>query len=387
MQAICAYSVSGFYGPVYRYLYYTLMLASIIFYRTDVLVRGALGTSMIYSSIAAVHGVALASVRGRGTVDLDIIPIFAITGVGMLAWTPIMVWSKTLREAKLSVRMLLFIWVVVMWVGVIASMASMKALPEPQPCTGGPVCEVTCRTTLPMRDGQPILAVVFKWKGFLFDWSGWFTGYGSGMAFFGMVMAAPRKHPFDQARAVLNNRGMIARRKYAGRIACCSIFAPIIAVGLAIAHSIIPEVILMGPHGLPCNRNFSAISQWGPLVGAVCAQLALIIQQTFAEAPAVQPVVQLRDVERTAQPCRQVRPAPPPASANTPLPTQPSNRFDYSTVFKEGHWWGRGLEGYMLTHEGIRWRVQDGALRRVPVDVGSGASEKNESRPRRRLTL
>lgn len=40
---------------------------------------------MLFSSIAAVHGVALAAVRGRGTVDLDIIPVFAITGV-LLDW-------------------------------------------------------------------------------------------------------------------------------------------------------------------------------------------------------------------------------------------------------------------------------------------------------------
>lgn len=51
---------------------------------------------MVFSSIAAVHGVALAVVRGRGTVDLDIIPVFAITGVGMLVGLPMLIWSKTL---------------------------------------------------------------------------------------------------------------------------------------------------------------------------------------------------------------------------------------------------------------------------------------------------
>lgn len=89
---------------------------------------------MLFSSIAAVHGVALATLRGRGTVDLDVIPVFAISGVGMLVGTPMLIWSKTLREAPHSVRSLVFLWIVLMFVGVSASTASMKALPAPAPC-------------------------------------------------------------------------------------------------------------------------------------------------------------------------------------------------------------------------------------------------------------
>ena len=395
MAAICAYSVSGFYSPVYRYLYYSLLVLSIILHRTGLVVRGALGTCMVYSSIASIHAVALASVRGRGTVDLDIIPAFAITGVGMLAGMPIMVWSNTLRGARTSTRMVLFAWVVVLWVGLIASMASMKALPEPKPCGPGPICGLTCNTTLPMRDGQVVVIVPFRWKSFLFDWSGWFTAYGTGFVLIGILMAIPRQHPFDQARAVLNNRTMLrsTREKQGGHIACCAIFGPFIAVGLGIAQIVVLEVMLMARHGLPFSRNMSAIGQWGPLVGAAFAQLALVIQQAFAEplAVPVQSAVRLSDVEHGSPSSCRISPATlPPATIGTNAPPQlgqePSKRFDFSTVFKEGHWWGRGLEGYVLTHEGIRWKVLDGFLRRVD-DLISAENKTRKSLSRRRLTL
>lgn len=71
---IYAYSISNQYGPIPRFLYYSLLGISLLSHTHEWSVGGTLGASMKFNSIAAVHAIALAAVRGRGAVDLDIIP-------------------------------------------------------------------------------------------------------------------------------------------------------------------------------------------------------------------------------------------------------------------------------------------------------------------------
>lgn len=181
-QGFCVFSVSGQYGPVSRFLYYALLILPTIFHKLEWLVGATLGASMVFSSIAAVHGVALAAVRGRGIVDLAIIPVFAITGVGMLVGLPMLIWSETLSEARRSIRSLVFVWIILMIAAVSASTASFKALSTPVPCQSTSLlgsCGLECNVGLPFRAGQLALSILVGWITWLFRYSIFFVSCGS----------------------------------------------------------------------------------------------------------------------------------------------------------------------------------------------------------------
>ena len=284
LKGICVYSISGAYGPISRYLYYAFLIIPMVFHKVEWLVGGTLGASMLFSSIAVIHGIALAAVRGRGTVDLDIIPVFAITGVGMLAGTPMMIWSKTIREAASSALAIVFLWIGLMFVGILASVASLKAVSRPQPCDPAALlqgnCGLTCNATLPMRNAQPVLSIPYLWRDEFFDYSGWFASYGTVFAFVGLVYACSRHSPREMALKELNKKNMPKRlrEKNAGRIYCFALCLPPLGIALAFAHIVVTELVMMGPHHVPLGEGLDAIGQWGTLVGAFFAILASVVK-------------------------------------------------------------------------------------------------------------
>ena len=280
MNAICAYSMSGQYGPIARYVNYSFLLVSIIFHRHKKIVSGALGAAMLFSAISAIHGIALASARGRGTVDLDIIPVFAITGVGMMVGAPLLAWSKTLKEAPRSLRLVLFVWIALMFAGAMASVASLRALPKPVACGIGPMCGLTCTTTLPMRKGQAITAVSFGWRNLLDRWTISFAFLGPIFAFFGVLFAVFRPHPRKMVQQMMYDVDMSCHLRTRS---CCTVVMPILSAGLAVVQIVIMEIMLMGPHGLPFDESLTAIGQWSTLVGIALALMASAIQWAFSE--------------------------------------------------------------------------------------------------------
>lgn len=325
---------------------------------------------MLFSSIATVHGIALAAVRGRGTVDLDIIPVFAITGVGMLAGAPMMIWSKTLRAAATSARALVFCWIGVMWVGVIASVASLKAVPRPQPCDPttllGGSCGLQCNATLPMRSGQTVTSVPYLWKSLLFDYSGYFAAYGTWFAFCGLMYASGRQSPREMAVQQLNQNNMSKRlrEKNAGKTYCCAFFIPPVCLGFALAQIVITELIMLGPHHVPLGEGMDAVGQWGVLVGAFFAIIASVmkvwIEKRNAPAPKSQrawPVNNSQDIEANK--------GGAVAQSTSGGPRRYDfGSYDFGLVFREGAWWGHGLDGSRIPHDGVVWIVRDGKLQR-----------------------
>ncbi|KDR78831.1 hypothetical protein GALMADRAFT_1272901 [Galerina marginata CBS 339.88] len=369
---ICGYSVSGGYGPISRFLYYILLIVSLVFHNTEWLVSGTLGASMIFSSIAAVHAVALASARGRETVDLDIIPVYSITGVGMLIGVPLLVWSKTLREAQTSTRMLIFSWIGLMFVGAMASRASMAKLPEPFVCDDEsiPGCPLTCNITLPMRQGQPIMVVPFHSSEFLDMWSILYSWLACNFTFMGLVFAHGRKHPIAQARAALRARGWSTRlrRKNAGRTANCAVCTPPLSIGVSIAHLILMESILLGPRGVPLGENMTAIGQWGPLVGASLALFASVIQWKFSDGDlrSLTGDVEVGDNSGPSSMSRAQAPITALASSRSESDSPSASTvkpYDVSSYFEEGRCWGPVANGMVMNHGGVKWVVRDGYLR------------------------
>ena len=241
-----------------------------------------MGASMIFSSIAAVHAVALAAVRGRGTVDLDIIPVYSLTGVGMLTATPMLIWSKTLREAPRSVRLVIFLWIGVMYVGVLASTASMKALPSPIPCDPSSkldTCDLICNVTLPMRGGQSSLSIPFFARNELFNYSAWAAGIGCGFAALGLMIGICQKGPLEMAQGIMRHDPYLSRKAQRGLASalsvsvCCGLFV--------VLHIVLTEHIMLGKHHVPLGEDMSAIGQWGSLVGACFALFGTLIKKVF----------------------------------------------------------------------------------------------------------
>ena len=357
----------------------------------DWLIGGTLGASMLFSSITTVHGIALAAVRGRGTVDLDIIPVFAITGVGMLVGTPMMIWSKTIRGASRSARTIVFAWIGVMFVGVLASVASLKAVPKPQPCdpasllTGS--CGLACNATLPMRAGQNVISIPYLWKNELFDYSGWFAAYGSWLALLGVMYAASRQTPREQAQEALHANGMSKRlrQKNAGRTYACAFCVPPMSLAFALSQIVITELIMLGPHHIPLGEGLDALGQWSTLVGAFFAILAAVIKYWIDRKSQIHPTrgrkwpandndLEASSIQAVAQayhPGLQPKKVQKEANHHPGLggtgdndPSPPTNGYDFGQVFKEGAWWGHRLDGTRISHEGITWIVQDGKLQR-----------------------
>ncbi|KAF8907277.1 hypothetical protein CPB84DRAFT_1744657 [Gymnopilus junonius] len=116
---VCDHSVSGGYGPISRFLYYVFLITTLTFHKNEWLLNS--------SGTCGGFGVW----KGRGTVDFDVVPVYSITGAGMLIGTSLLVWSKTLREAKSSTRLLAFAWIAMMFVGAMALRASVAKLPTP----------------------------------------------------------------------------------------------------------------------------------------------------------------------------------------------------------------------------------------------------------------
>lgn len=234
---------------------------------------------MVFSSIAAVHGVALAVVRGRGTVDLDIIPVFAITGVGMLVGLPMLIWSKTLSEARQSVRSLVFVWIILMFAAVSASTANFKALPTPVPCLSAQTlgsCGLKCNIGLPFRAGQAALSIPVAWTTRLFQYSIFFISCWSVLTLW-LIFGKTRQTGEDVSLDVLGNNGGINpefQRQHLARYLNPFRLLPYLGGVLVILHIVIIELLLLGKHHLPFGEDFSSIGQWGPLVGAFFALLA-----------------------------------------------------------------------------------------------------------------
>ena len=341
--------------------------------RAEWLVGGTLGASMLFSSIAVIHGIALAAVRGRPTVDLDIIPVFAITGVGMLAGTPMMIWSKTLREASRSARAIVFLWIGLMFIGVLASVASLKAVPRPLPCDTAALlqgsCGLICNATLPMRNAQPVISIPYLWKDELFDYSGWFAFVGTMFAFMGMMYASSRQTPKEMAKEQLKQKNMPKRlrNKNAGNIYCCAFFIPPLGMALAFAQIVVTELVLMGPHHVPLGEGLDAVGQWGTLVGAFFAIVAAFVKVWIdrKEAPSLKPRREwpTANIDLEANLAGAIhRPGLALTADNDVTRT---GHYDFGQVFREGAWWGHKLNGARIPNEGVVWTVQDGKLQRV----------------------
>ncbi|ORY12982.1 hypothetical protein BCR34DRAFT_282449 [Clohesyomyces aquaticus] len=85
INVVCAWPVSGQYGPGSRALYYVLV-AACVFARKAVWLRNAcLAAALLFPAVAAIHGIVLAAVHTDDAVDMDIYGAFQLCSIGILA--------------------------------------------------------------------------------------------------------------------------------------------------------------------------------------------------------------------------------------------------------------------------------------------------------------
>ncbi|KAI7211385.1 hypothetical protein KC333_g7706 [Hortaea werneckii] len=84
VDVICAWPVSGQYGPGSRTLYYVLVAACIFARKVDWLRNACLAAALLFPVIAALHGIVLATVHIDGAVDLDIYGAFQFCAIAIL---------------------------------------------------------------------------------------------------------------------------------------------------------------------------------------------------------------------------------------------------------------------------------------------------------------
>ncbi|KAL2795287.1 hypothetical protein BJX66DRAFT_171393 [Aspergillus keveii] len=85
LEVICAWPVSGQYGPGTRVLYYVL-ITTCVFARKEEWIRNAcLAGALLFPAIAALHGIVLAAVHVDGALDMDVYGAFQLCSIGILA--------------------------------------------------------------------------------------------------------------------------------------------------------------------------------------------------------------------------------------------------------------------------------------------------------------
>ncbi|KAJ5546151.1 hypothetical protein N7494_003736 [Penicillium frequentans] len=84
LEVICAWPVSGQYGPGTRYLYYVLMAACVLARKEEWIRNACLAAVLLFPAVAALHGIVLATLHVPGAVDMDVYGAFQLCAIGIL---------------------------------------------------------------------------------------------------------------------------------------------------------------------------------------------------------------------------------------------------------------------------------------------------------------
>ncbi|KAF2812966.1 uncharacterized protein BDZ99DRAFT_486380 [Mytilinidion resinicola] len=85
LRVVCAWPVSGQYGPGSRVLYYCLVAACVLARKMEWLKNACLAAALLFPAVAAIHGIVLAAMHIDGAVDMDVFGAFQLCSIGILA--------------------------------------------------------------------------------------------------------------------------------------------------------------------------------------------------------------------------------------------------------------------------------------------------------------
>ncbi|KAL5113736.1 hypothetical protein ACEQ8H_008378 [Pleosporales sp. CAS-2024a] len=118
LQVVCAFPVSGQYGPGSRILYYVLVITCIFARKAEWLRGACLAAALIFPAVAAIHSLVLASTHVNGAVDMDIFGAFQFCSIAILAAPLTVRLSKTYFYDP--GRNVIFLWTILLLMGLVA---------------------------------------------------------------------------------------------------------------------------------------------------------------------------------------------------------------------------------------------------------------------------
>ncbi|KAI1483357.1 hypothetical protein F4774DRAFT_160074 [Daldinia eschscholtzii] len=118
VQVICAWPVSGQYGPGSRILYYVLVAACVFARKAEWLRNACLAAALVFPAVAAIHGIVLAAVHVDNAVDMDIYGAFQFCSIGILAAPLSVRISRTYFENP--GRNIIFLWTGIVLAGLLS---------------------------------------------------------------------------------------------------------------------------------------------------------------------------------------------------------------------------------------------------------------------------
>ncbi|KAI8961786.1 hypothetical protein F5Y11DRAFT_366451 [Daldinia sp. FL1419] len=161
IQVVCAWPVSGQYGPGSRVLYYVLVAACVFARKAEWLRNACLAAALIFPAVAALHGIVLAAAHVDNAVDMDIFGAFQFCSIGILAAPLSVRISRTYFENP--GRNIIFLWTGIVLAGLLSLTVEFFRTTT-SPCThddsGNPItpndyvhfpyenafCNLTCST-------------------------------------------------------------------------------------------------------------------------------------------------------------------------------------------------------------------------------------------------
>ena len=116
IEVVCAFPVSGQYGPGSSVLYYALVAACVLARRQPWIRDACLAGALLFPAVAALHGIVLAAMHTEGAVDMDIYGAFQLLAIGILTAPPSVRLSRT-YWSQVQGRNVIFIWIILVLAG------------------------------------------------------------------------------------------------------------------------------------------------------------------------------------------------------------------------------------------------------------------------------
>ncbi|KAJ5946826.1 hypothetical protein N7454_003665 [Penicillium verhagenii] len=375
LEVICAWPVSGQYGPGTRYLYYVLMAACVLARKEEWIRNACLAAVLLFPAVAALHGIVLAALHVDGAVDMDVYGAFQLCAIGILTAPATVKLSKTYFNSQ--GRNIIFLWTVLQLAGLLSLIVEFirstpTKCPSDDPATKiwadtrkfyytsncGMVCTENDGPTSPLRQGSAnniyvipaphqldfntatLLAAACCIPAILSMASMWIRILDGNWE----KMIGRRKKKDNEPIAGTNGATPIQMRSIAGRIRDWMTLIEIPVVMAAVLAIIVKGEMNFWSEPVDYQTEpIASIGQWAPIVGtglAIMGSLSLIFAADMeAEEKQIEPK------ETPAQRCadcggnaiRDSTSSPPSPGLSASEEEAPPQHLEYSATFSTIH--------------------------------------------------
>ncbi|KAH8668415.1 hypothetical protein BX600DRAFT_548767 [Xylariales sp. PMI_506] len=118
-QVVCAWPVSGGYGPGSRILFYILVASSVFYRRAAWISKPFLAAALLLPAVAALHAITLTILHQDGTIDMDIYGIFQLCSIGILI-APLSIKMSQSHFTHRAYNGIAFLWTALLLAGLLS---------------------------------------------------------------------------------------------------------------------------------------------------------------------------------------------------------------------------------------------------------------------------